>query len=184
MGLRSHAAPPGCWQALPSWGPEPTPPAGHTWKGLMRRALRLARQAASAGEVPVGALVVDGNGEVLAEARNETESARDPTAHAEILALRRAASRVGNHRLEGCVLVATLEPCLMCAGALREARVAGVVYGAADARAGAVMSCLEGLDYAQTGQPPWSYGGVEAEACADALKRFFQRRREEKAAGG
>ncbi len=177
MGLRNLASAPECWQALPVWGPEPIPPGGRTWKGLMRQALRLARQAARAGEVPVGALVVDGEGEILAGARNESEGARDPTAHAEILALRRASARVGNHRLEGCVLVVTLEPCLMCTGALREARVSGVVYGATDARAGAVISCIEGLDYARTGQPPWSYGGVEAAACAEILRNFFQRRR-------
>lgn len=143
----------------------------------MRRALRMARQGAKAGEVPVGALVVDGEGSVLALAHNETEATHDPTAHAEILALRRACARVGNHRLEGCVLVVTLEPCLMCTGAIREARVSGVVYGASDARAGAVSSCLEGLDYAQTGQPPWSYGGVEPDACAGLLRTFFQCRR-------
>ena len=125
----------------------------------------------------MGALVVDAGGLVLAEAHNETESSRDPTAHAAVLALRRACLAAGNHRLGGCVLVVTLEPCLMCTGALREARVSGVVFGASDARAGAVCSCLEGLDYAQTGSAPWSYGGVEAEKCARLLAEFFRRRR-------
>ena len=177
MPLLNRSEEPDCWKALPSWGPEPAAPAGLTWQGLMRRALRLARAGAKAGEIPVGALVIDSEGEVLSEAHNETEALHDPTAHAEVLALRRACAKVGNHRLGGCILVVTLEPCLMCTGAIRESRVSGVVFGASDARAGAVCSCLEGLDYAQTGAQPWSYGGVEAEACADILKEFFRVRR-------
>ena len=177
MPLLNRSEEPDCWKALPSWGPEPAAPAGLTWQGLMRRALRLARAGAKAGEIPVGALVIDSEGEILSEAHNETEALHDPTAHAEVLALRRACSKVGNHRLGGCILVVTLEPCLMCTGARRESRVSGVVFGASDARAGAVCSCLEGLDYAQTGAQPWSYGGVEAEACADILKEFFRVRR-------
>ena len=177
MLLQNLSTEPDCWKALPSWGPEPAPPPGLTWQGLMRRALRLARAAARVGEIPVGALVVGPEGEIISEAHNETEALHDPTAHAEVLALRRAAAKVGNHRLGGCVLVVTLEPCLMCTGAIRESRVSGVVFGASDARAGAVCSCLEGLDYAQTGAQPWSYCGVEAEACADILKEFFRVRR-------
>lgn len=177
MPLLNISAEPDCWKALPSWGPEPAAPAGLSWQGLMRRALRLARTAARAGEIPVGALVVGPEGDILAEAHNETEALHDPTAHAEVLALRRAAAKVGNHRLGGCILVVTLEPCLMCTGAIRESRVSGVVFGASDARAGAVCSCLEGLDYAQTGAQPWSYGGVEAGPCAEILRRFFQERR-------
>ena len=177
MSLLNRSEEPDCWKALPSWGPEPAAPAGLTWQGLMRRALRLARAGARAGEIPVGALVIDSDGEVLSEAHNETEALHDPTAHAEVLALRRAAAKVGNHRLGGCVLVVTLEPCLMCTGAIRESRVSGVVFGASDARAGAVCSCLEGLDYAQTGAQPWNYGGVESTACADILREFFKVRR-------
>ncbi len=177
MSLRNISVEPDCWKALPSWGPEPAAPSGLSWTGLMRRALRLARTAARQGEIPVGALVVGPEGEILAEAHNETEALHDPTAHAEVLALRRAAAKVGNHRLGGCVLVVTLEPCLMCTGAIRESRVSGVVFGASDARAGAVCSCLEGLDYAQTGSQPWSYGGVEAGPCAELLRHFFRERR-------
>ena len=177
MPLLNRSEEPDCWKALPSWGPEPAAPAGLTWQGLMRRALRLARAGAKAGEIPVGALVIDSEGEILSEAHNETEALHDPTAHAEVLALRRACSKVGNHRLGGCILVVTLEPCLMCTGAIRESRGSGVVFGASDARAGAVCSCLEGLDYAQTGAQPWSYGGVEAEDCAELLRRFFRVRR-------
>ena len=177
MELRNLCAEEDRWRALSSWGPEPPAPPGTSWRALMRRALRLAGRAARMGEVPVGALVVDSDGNVLSSAHNETESLRDPTAHAEVLALRRASAVVGNHRLGGSVLVVTLEPCLMCAGALREARVSGVVFGASDARAGAVCSCLEGLDYARTGGAPWSYGGVEAEDCARLLRAFFRERR-------
>ncbi len=165
------------WRAQASWGPEPPAPPGTSWRALMLRALRLAGRAARAGEVPVGALVVDAEGNVLSEAHNETETLHDPTAHAEVLALRRASAAVGNHRLGGSVLVVTLEPCLMCTGAVRESRVSGVVFGASDARAGAVCSCLEGLDYASTGAAPWSYGGVESEACARLLRNFFRARR-------
>ena len=143
----------------------------------MRRALRLAGRAARMGEIPVGAIVVDAEGNILSQAHNETERLHDPTAHAEVLALRRACASVGNHRMGGSVLVVTLEPCLMCTGAIREARVSGVVFGASDARAGAVCSCLEGLDYAHTGGAPWSYGGVEADACARLLRSFFRVRR-------
>lgn len=160
-----------------TWGPVPEAPPGTTWVGLMHKALRLARAGALAGEIPVGALVVDGGGAVIGEAHNETESLRDPTAHAEVLALRRASRTAGNNRLEGCVLVVTLEPCMMCTGAIREAHVAGVVYGASDRRAGAVCSCLEGLDYAQTGAAPWHLGGIEAAACAALLRKFFEPKR-------
>lgn len=177
MNLRNLCPEEERWRTVPSWGPEPPAPAGLSWRALMGRALRLARRAARLGEVPVGALVVNAEGRVLSFAHNETESLRDPTAHAEVLALRRAAQAAGNHRLGGCVLVVTLEPCLMCTGALREARVSGVVFGASDARAGAVCSCLEGLDYADTGTAPWSYGGVEAQACAGVLREFFRSRR-------
>lgn len=160
-----------------SWGPEPAPPPGRAWPELMDAALAQAVRAARTGEIPVGAVVVDGDGHTLAAAHNETETLRDPTAHAEVLALRRAAATAGNHRLEGCVLVVTLEPCLMCAGAIREARIGGVVWGAADSRAGAIVSRLDGLDYGLDGGAPWHYGGVRAEECARLLRDFFQARR-------
>lgn len=159
------------------WGPQPMPPQGWTWSTLMRQALQQAEAAACAGEVPVGAVVVDDDGRIISRAHNETETTHDPTAHAEVLALRRAAAYVGNHRLQGCVLVVTLEPCLMCAGAIRESRISGVVWGAADGRAGALVSCLDGLGYGLEGSPPWHCGGIDAEACAAVLKVFFQERR-------
>ena len=169
---------PACHIRLPRpWGPEPPTPPGWTWPALMQEALAQAGLASARSEVPVGAVLVDAAGRVLGLAHNETISLRDPTAHAEVLALRRAAAALGNHRLEGCVLVATLEPCLMCVGALREARVSGLIYGAEDSRAGAVCSLLNGLELPSGGAVPWHWGGVNAEACAGILRHFFQRRR-------
>ena len=165
------------WKAVPSWGPIPACPGSWTWGKLMEIALECADEGACKGEVPVGAVIVDSVGRILSKAHNETIMSCDPTAHAEVLALRRAAVGCGNFRLNGCVLVVTLEPCLMCAGALREARVSGVVFGASDARAGAIVSCLDGLDYTRTAGAPWCYGGVEAQSCADRLRAFFHKKR-------
>ena len=165
------------WMAVPSWGPTPVCPGTWTWDELMSMALKMADEGALKGEVPVGAVVVDKLGHILATAHNETITSCDPTAHAEVLALRRAASAYGNYRLAGCVLIVTLEPCLMCAGALREARVAGVVFGASDVHAGAVVSCLEGLDYTHSAGSPWWHGGVQAQSCAEKLRVFFQAKR-------
>ena len=155
----------------------PPPPGGRTWESLMYEALEEARAAEAAGEVPVGALVVSGHGVVLSRAGNAVERRNDPTAHAELLALREACRVSGNYRLEGCVLVVTLEPCLMCAGSLAHARLAGLVYGAADARAGAVVSCVDGLDMPFLNHRVWHMGGVEAKSCAKLLCDFFERRR-------
>lgn len=143
----------------------------------MGEALDEALRAGSEGEVPVGALIVSGHGDILSRAGNGVERLRDPTAHAEILALRGACERAGNHRLEGAVLVVTLEPCLMCAGALAHARLAGVVYGAADARAGAVASCLECLDEPFLNHRVWHMGGICESECAALLRAFFTERR-------
>lgn len=158
-----------------------TPPCpggpGASWEALMAEALAEARAAEAAGEVPVGALVVDGNGRILSRAGNRVEELRDPSAHAEILALRLAAQKAGNHRLEGAILVVTLEPCLMCAGALVHARLAGLVYGARDARAGAVASCLDALDEPFHNHRVWHMGGVREDECAALLQSFFSRRR-------
>ncbi len=140
-------------------------------------ALKSAMEGALDGEVPVGSLILDENGTILSSAHNETRTLQDPTAHAEIIAIRRAAQRLGNYRLNGCVMVVTLEPCLMCTGAIREARLDGVVYGAADSRAGAIFSCTEGLIYTGEMNAPWSYGGVESENCVKILRDFFLSRR-------
>jgi tRNA(adenine34) deaminase len=144
---------------------------------LMRRALELAREAAAAHEVPVGAVLVSAEGVVLAEASNAPIRLQDPTAHAEILALRRAALRVGNYRLPGTALYVTLEPCAMCAGALVHARVARLVYAAADPKSGACGSVLDVVGNERLNHRVEVRGGVlEAEAAA-LLKEFFQARR-------
>ncbi len=156
----------------------PPPPGWADWENLMAEALAEARLAAAEGEAPVGALVVAGGGTILGRGRNAPESSLDPTAHAEIAALRAACAAARNYRLEGAVLVVTLEPCLMCAGALAHARLAGVVYGAADPRAGAVNSCLDGLDLPFLNHRVWHMGGILAGPCADLLRDFFAVRRQ------
>ena len=142
----------------------------------MGLALEQARKAAAHGEVPVGAVLVGADGSVLARAHNEPIAQSDPTAHAEILALRRGGAALANYRLGGAVLVVTLEPCLMCTGALAHSRVAGLVYGAADARAGAVTSCCDGLDAPFLNHKVWHMGGVRSDECAALLVDFFRRR--------
>ena len=141
----------------------------------MALALEEARLAAREGEVPVGAVVAAADGHILARAHNAPISLNDPTAHAEILALRAAGNACGNYRLSGAVLVVTLEPCLMCTGALVHSRLAGVVYGAADARAGAVASCCDGLEHSFLNHQVWHMGGIRAAECAALLRDFFQR---------
>jgi len=142
----------------------------------MRRALRLARRAGAAGEVPVGAVVVRA-GRVLGAAANAPISRHDPSAHAEVLALRRAAARCGNYRLPGAVLYVTLEPCMMCVGAIVQARLERVVFGAADPRAGAVETVFGLLDDPNLNHRAAWTGGVEAEASAGLLREFFRARR-------
>lgn len=143
----------------------------------MAVAMTQAREAGAAGEVPVGAVVVDGHGRILGRGGNAVERQDDPTAHAEIVALRDAARTAGNYRLEGCTLVVTLEPCLMCAGALAHARLAGLVYGAEDPRAGAVSSCLDALDMPFLNHRVWHLGGICEQECAALLHDFFHAKR-------
>lgn len=143
----------------------------------MRRALELARAAEAAGDVPVGAVVVGADGAVLGEGFNEREATGDPTAHAELLAIRRAAERVGRWRLDGAALYVTLEPCPMCAGAIACARVPLVVCGADDPKAGAL-----GSRYAVGVDGRWNHAarverGVLAAECGALLTEFFARRR-------
>lgn len=142
----------------------------------MRRALALARHAQAAGEVPVGAVVVL-NGEVIGEGWNQPIRANDPSAHAEMVALRAAAARLRNYRLPGTTLYATLEPCAMCAGAIVQARVARVVYGAADPKAGAAGSVLNLLALEQLNHRAQVVGGVLGEECGELLRGFFHERR-------
>lgn len=143
----------------------------------MELALKEAAQAAAQGEVPVGALVAHADGRLLARAHNAPLALHDPTAHAEILALRRAGTALGNYRLNNCVLLVTLEPCAMCAAALVHARVDGLVFGAADAVAGAVLSCDEVLSRPYFNHHVWHMGGICAKACAAPLHAFFAARR-------
>jgi len=145
-------------------------------EGFMNRAIELAREAQAAGEVPVGALIVR-DGEILAEGFNRPISTRDPTAHAEMVALRAAAARVDNYRLTGTTLYVTLEPCAMCAGAMVHARVARLVYAASDPRAGAAGSVFNVVQNAALNHRLEVVPGVLAEACGTLLRDFFVARR-------
>jgi tRNA(adenine34) deaminase len=142
----------------------------------MRQALELAARAAEAGEVPVGAVIVNESG-VIAEAYNERESLPSALAHAELTALRLACEKLGRWRLSGCTLYVTLEPCVMCAGALVNARVDRVVYGARDPKAGAVESLYQVLADARLNHRPEVTGGMLAEECGAMLTAFFRERR-------
>ena len=142
---------------------------------FMKEALRQARSAAARGEVPVGAVVVR-EGVIIARGSNRPIRTTDPTAHAEIVALRAAARKMGNYRLTGCALFATVEPCAMCLGAMIQARIGRLVYGAADPRAGAVTSIVR-FPIHKTNHRIDIRGGVMAEECADVLRDFFRERR-------
>jgi tRNA(adenine34) deaminase len=143
----------------------------------MREALGAAREAAGRGEVPVGACVVGAGGELLAAAGNRTRTDCDPTAHAEVVALREAARRAGNYRLTGAVVYSTVEPCAMCAGALVQARVARLVYGARDERAGAVESVFRVCDASSLNHRMELTPGVLEEECRTLMREFFMARR-------
>ncbi|MGC1254344.1 MAG: tRNA adenosine(34) deaminase TadA [Candidatus Acidiferrales bacterium] len=143
---------------------------------FMRAAVHAARAAGEMGEVPVGAAIVIGD-EIVARAGNRTIVDCDPTAHAEMVALREAARKIGNCRLLGATLYVTIEPCAMCAGAMIQARIARLVYGAEDAKGGAVRSCFSVLDSAQLNHRVEVTAGVMAEDAAGLLKDFFAARR-------
>jgi tRNA(adenine34) deaminase len=144
---------------------------------FMRRALALARDGALLGEVPVGAVVVR-DGVIVGEGFNQPITSRDPTAHAEVVALRDAGRRVGNYRLVDCDLYVTLEPCLMCCGALVHARIREVVYGADEPKAGSVRSRLSALDLPHLNYRVVARGGVLAPECSQLLSDFFRSRRQ------
>ena len=141
----------------------------------MKAALELACEAALAGETPVGAVIVDGEGHIIGRGRNRTEE-RDATAHAEVEAIRDASRELGTWRLEGCALYVTMEPCPMCAGAAYNARIAKIVYGAKDTRAGACGGLfnlfMEPLD-----RKIKIYGGIMERECREILRDFFEKRR-------
>jgi tRNA(adenine34) deaminase len=142
----------------------------------MQEALRAARRALEAGEVPVGAIVVC-NGRIVGRGWNQNLLDSDPTAHAEVMALREAGASVGNHRLGDCELFATIEPCAMCAGALVHARIHRLVYGADDPKAGAVHSVMQVLNHPRLNHRIEVQGGVLAGRCAELLQEFFRSRR-------
>jgi tRNA(adenine34) deaminase len=142
----------------------------------MEEALRSAQRALEAGEVPVGAVVVS-EGKIVGRGWNRNLTDSDPTAHAEVVALREAGKIVGSHRLTECELFATIEPCAMCAGALVHARVKRLVYGADDPKAGAVRTVLQVLNHPRLNHQMEVQGGVLAGRCADLLQEFFRKRR-------
>lgn len=143
---------------------------------LMQRCIEDARLTATTGDVPVAALVIDKSGDVIGHARNEREATGDPTAHAEVLAIRRAADHRGAWRLEECTLVVTLEPCVMCAGAILSSRIPTVVFGAWDEKAGAAGSLFDLLRDRRLNHRVEVIGGVEEATCASLLREFFDER--------
>ncbi|WP_283818253.1 tRNA adenosine(34) deaminase TadA [Microbacterium sp. CIAB417] len=143
----------------------------------MQRALALAAEAGDAGDVPVGAVVLDAAGRIVAEGRNTREETHDPTGHAEIVALRRAAASLGSWNLEGHTLVVTLEPCVMCAGAVLQARIGRVVFGAWDDKAGAAGSMYDVLRDRRLPYRAEVVGGVDEDDATSLLRAFFEARR-------
>jgi tRNA(adenine34) deaminase len=145
---------------------------------FMHEALALARQAEACGEVPVGAVVVK-DGRIVGAGFNQPIGQHDPTAHAEIAALRDAASRLGNYRLPGCDLYVTLEPCMMCAGAIMQARIARVIFGAHDPKTGVAGSVMNIFSESRLNHHTQIVGGVLTEECSALLSAFFVKRRAE-----
>ncbi len=143
----------------------------------MREALGLAQQAAEAGDVPVGAVVLDANGNIIGRGFNTREIDHDPMSHAEVVAMRQAAEHLGSWRLDDCTLVVTLEPCTMCAGTAVQARVAAIVFGAFDDKAGAVGSLWDVVRDRRLPHRPTVVSGVLAEQCAQLLSDFFKNQR-------
>jgi tRNA(adenine34) deaminase len=155
---------------------DPADPLRDRWRAAMRLALDEAERAVQGGDVPVGAVILSAGGTVLSTGHNEREATGDPTAHAEILAIRRAAAKLGSWRLADCTLVVTLEPCTMCAGAVVQSRVDRLVYGARDEKAGAVGSLWDVVRDRRLNHRPEVIGGVLADACARLLTDFFRGR--------
>lgn len=155
----------------------PPPPGWESWEDVMELALEEARQAAQVQEVPVGAVVLSAEGKVLASAHNDPIASKDPTAHAEMIALRRAAEAEGAYRIPGTFLICTLEPCLMCMGAMIHARIAGLVYGAHDPKSGVADSCIQITSMPFLNHTFPVLCGVRADECGALLKDFFKARR-------
>ena len=147
------------------------------WHPAMAQALELAADAPAHGDVPVGAVILDASGALIASGVNERELTGDPTAHAEVVALRRAADALGSWRLDGCTLVVTLEPCTMCAGAIVASRVERLVFGAFDEKAGAVSSLWDVIRDPRLNHRVEVVAGIEADACGRLLRDFFDAHR-------
>jgi tRNA(adenine34) deaminase len=143
---------------------------------FMRAALEQARTAAERGEVPIGAILVH-EGKIIARAYNRTLTDNDPTAHAEMVAIRAAAQTIGNHRLNGTSIYVTVEPCAMCAGAIIQARVARLIYGCAEQKGGAVRTCFQILDHPAVNHRVEVTSGLLAEECVSVMQEFFAQRR-------
>ncbi|MCD0482369.1 tRNA adenosine(34) deaminase TadA [Streptacidiphilus sp. ASG 303] len=166
-------------QTTPLPAPVRPDPVRDRWTGPMRLALAEAALAPATGDVPVGAVVLGPDGTVVGRGRNEREAVGDPTAHAEVIAIREAARAVGEWRLSGCTLVVTLEPCTMCAGAVVLSRLDRVVYGAVDEKAGAAGSLWDVVRDRRLNHRPEVVPGVLAEECGAALTAFFDTHRAE-----
>ena len=143
----------------------------------MDQAIEIARQAIATGDVPVGAIVVNKDGEIIGQGSNEGEASNDPTAHAEIVAIRSAASRIKNSRLDGCTLIVTLEPCAMCAGAIAQSRVSNLIFGAWDQKAGAVGSVWDVIRDPRALHKVNVTAGIRESECAKLLTDFFEDQR-------
>lgn len=143
----------------------------------MQEAISIARRATKTGDVPVGALVINKDGVIIGTGSNEREANNDPTAHAEIVAMRNAAERLQNSRLDGCTLVVTLEPCAMCAGAISQSRISHLIFGAWDAKAGAVGSVWDVIRDPRALYKVGVTAGVCESECADLLREFFEEQR-------
>jgi len=144
---------------------------------MMRQALQVANEALSSGDVPIGAIVISPDGEVIGEGRNERELKNDPSAHAEIVALREAGEKLKNWRLDECTIVVTLEPCAMCAGAIAQSKIARVVFGAWDDKAGAVGSVWDVLRDPRAPHRSEVISGILEKECAALLTNFFKAQR-------
>ncbi len=155
----------------------PAAPKGTNWRQFMDVAFQEACKAAKMGESPIGAALFSASGELIAKAHNLPITLNDPTGHAEILCLRKAGKELGNYRLSNTILAVTLEPCLMCTGAIIHARVGGVVMGALDPRAGALVSNLDGHSLSFSNHKLWHINGVMEDECSGLLKRFFLEKR-------
>ena len=147
------------------------------YKSLMQQAIELANQSANFGDVPVGALIVNEQGEIVATGQNLREKDNDPTAHAEIVAMKNAGNKVGNWRLDDLTLAVTLEPCVMCAGAIAQSRLKRLVFGAFDEKAGAVGSVFDVLRGPRTINKIEVINGIMSKECSEILKDFFVKKR-------